>query len=288
MHPYRERMTARDLTRQIVVIGAFCFMAVAAMVGTGLLGGTSVQDLQGGALDADASYLAPARPAFGIWTVIYVGLLAYTVWQALPRQRSRERQRTLGWLIAGTMVLNGLWLVVAQFGTLPMTVIAIIVLLALLGVTFHRTILEPAEGWADRLLIDGVTGLHLGWVTLATVANVAAWLATLGEPEDRAAADLWGLVVLVGVGVIGLGIGVASGWRLAPALALAWGLAWLGVARLTGEPASPVIGITALVVAIVVLGASVIGALVRAARLRRAETRPDTAAAYRAHAAGDA
>src|SRR5690349_19690560 len=99
-------MAAKDLTRQIVVISAFCFMIVAAMVGTGLFGGTPVQDLQNGALDADGSYLAPARPAFQIWSVIYLGLLAYTVWQAFPRQRSRPRQRALGWLIALTMVLN--------------------------------------------------------------------------------------------------------------------------------------------------------------------------------------
>jgi len=256
-------MTAKDLTRQILVIAAFCFMIVAAMVGTGLFGGTSVQDLQGGALDADSSYLAPARPAFMIWTAIYVGLLAYTVWQALPRQRASERQRVLGWLIAGTMVLNGLWLVVAQFGSLALTVLAIIVLLAMLGVTFHRTVVEPADGWADRLLVDGVTGLHLGWVTLATVANVTAWLTTIGSPDWEAAADLWGIVVLVAVAVIGLGIEAASGWRIAPALALAWGLTWLAVARLTGEPSSTAIGITAIVVAVVILGAAVVGTALR-------------------------
>lgn len=265
-------MAARDLTRQIVVISAFCFMIVAAMVGTGLLGGTPVQDLQDGALDADASYLAPARPAFSIWTAIYVGLLAYTVWQALPGQRSRERQRALGWLIAGTMALNGLWLVAAQFGTLPLTVLAIIVLLSLLGVTFHRTVIEPAEGWADRLLVDGVTGLHLGWVTLATVANITAWLTSIGPPEWDDAANLWGVLVLIAVAVIGLGIEAASGWRIAPALALAWGLTWLAVGRLSGEPASGPIGVAALVVAALLLVVAVVGTAVREAiAMRTAE-----------------
>lgn len=265
-------MAARDLTRQIVVISAFCFMIVAAMVGTGLLGGTPVQDLQDGALDADASYLAPARPAFSIWTAIYVGLLAYTVWQALPGQRSRERQRVLGWLIAGTMALNGLWLVAAQFGTLPLTVLAIIVLLSLLGVTFHRTVIEPAEGWADRLLVDGVTGLHLGWVTLATVANITAWLTSIGPPEWDDAANLWGVLVLIAVAVIGLGIEAASGWRIAPALALAWGLTWLAVGRLSGEPASGPIGVAALVVAALLLVVAVVGTAVREAiAMRTAE-----------------
>ncbi|KAF2418695.1 TspO/MBR family protein [Microbacterium sp. B35-30] len=265
-------MAARDLTRQIVVISAFCFMIIAAMVGTGLFGGTPVQDLQDGALDEDGSYLAPASPAFSIWSVIYIGLFAYTVWQALPRQRGSERQRALGWLIAGTMALNGLWLVIAQFGSLAMTVLSIIVLLAVLGVTFHRTVIEPADGWADRLLVDGVTGLHLGWVTLATVANITAWLTSIAPPEWADAADLWGVIVLIVVGVVGLGIEAASRWRLAPALALAWGLSWLAVARLTGDPSSAAIGVTALIVAGLILAAGVIGTVLRVATgVRNAE-----------------
>ena len=77
-----------DLVRQIAVISAMCFMIIAAAVGTGALGGTPVQDLQNGALDADGSFLAPARPAFSIWSAIYLLLIVYTVWQALPRQRA--------------------------------------------------------------------------------------------------------------------------------------------------------------------------------------------------------
>ena len=116
------------------------------------------------------------------------------------------------------MVLNGLWLVhraVRARSRSPCS--AIIVLLAVLGVTFHRTVIEsrPTAG-LDRLLIDGVTGLHLGWVTLATVANIAAWLTSIAPPEWEDAADLWGVIVLVVVGVIGLGIEAASRWRLAP------------------------------------------------------------------------
>lgn len=264
-------MAARDLARQIVVISAFCFMIIAAMVGTGLLGGTPVQDLQNGALDADASYLAPARPAFSIWTVIYVGLFAYTVWQALPRQRSRLRQRALGWLIAGTMVLNGLWLVTAQFATLPLTVLAIVLLLALLCVTFRRTVVQPGRGVTDALLIDGVTGLHLGWVTLATVANTSAWLTTFVPESAGDAAAVWGVLVLIVVAVIGIAIAWASGWRIAPGLALAWGLSWLAVGRLAFEPENTVIGVTAIVVAVLVIVVPLVGAVLhRAADVRNA------------------
>lgn len=251
----QQQEQPRDLARQIVVIAAATFMIIAAMVGTGLFGGTAVQDLQGGALDEDGSYLAPASPAFSIWSAIYLGLIAYTVWQALPGQRTNSRQRAIGWWIALTMVLNGLWLVLAQFTTLLATVIGIVVLLVALGLTFRISVLTRVSGAgvADALLIDGVTGLHLGWVTLATVANVTAWLTQLAPAGAGDAATGWGIAVLVVVGLIGLAIDVASGGRVAPALALAWGLSWLAVARLTGEPESVGIGVTAIVVAVVVL-----------------------------------
>ena len=251
-----EASRPADLVRQIAVISALCFMIIAAAVGTGAFGGTSVQNLQDGALDADGSFLAPARPAFSIWSAIYLLLIAYTVWQALPRQRAAARQRAVGWWVALTMVLNGLWLVTAQFGTLALTVLMIFVLAAALSVTFQRTVAVPAESVVDAVLIDGTTGLHLGWVTLASVANTAAWLTASGF--DVEAPDAWGVAVLVVVAVIGVTFAVLSSGRFAPGLAIAWGLSWLAVGRLGGEPASVAIGITAIVVAVVVIAAPIV------------------------------
>ena len=264
--------TAKDLVRQITVISATVYMLVAAAVGSGLLGGTSVQDLQGGALAADGSFLAPATPAFSIWSVIYLLLIAYAVWQALPSQRSRGRQRAVGWWIAATAVLNGTWLVLAQFSTLLLTAIGIVLLLIVLCATFVQTVRYPAEGFVDSVLIDGATGLHLGWVSLATVANIAAWLTTVGESSWAQAADVWGITTLILVGLIGVMIASASGWRVTPGLAMGWGLAWIAIARLYGEPPSRPIGITAAVVAVVVIAVPVLGTLVsRVIVMRNAE-----------------
>ncbi|MDU0366468.1 TspO/MBR family protein [Microbacterium sp. KSW4-17] len=244
-----------DLARQIVVLSAVSFMLIAAVIGAGAFGNSAVEDQQGGALDTDGSYLAPAGPAFSIWSIIYLGLIVYAIWQALPRQRTNPRQRALGWLIALTMTLNGLWLVAARFGTLFLTVVVIILLLAALGWTFRVAVAtrEPRGGVVDSVLIDGVTGLHLGWVTLATVANTAAWLTTVVPPSWEEGADVIGIAVLIVVALIGLAIAWRSSWRVAPALALAWGLSWLAVERFGGQPQSAPIGVTAIIVAVVVL-----------------------------------
>ncbi len=253
--PDAAASTPLDLARQIAVISALGFTLVAVLVGVGGLGGTEVEDSQGGQLSAQGSYLAPAGPAFSIWSVIYLGLIGYAVWQALPAQRSSLRQRAVGWWIALTIVLNGLWLVAAQLLTIEWTVIVIVLLLIALCLTFRLSVITrtPRAGFWDALFIDGVTGLHLGWVTLATVANIAAWLTGIVPESWADAATAWGVGVLVVVAVIGLGIAWASGWRVAPGLALAWGLSWLAVGRLAGEPQNTPIGITAIVVAAIVL-----------------------------------
>ena len=241
-----------DILRQVGVISATVFMLIAAVVGVGLLGGTPVQDLQGGALSADATVLAPATSAFQIWSVIYLGLIAYAIWQALPSQRTSERQRALGWWVALTAVLNGAWLLVAQFLTLPLTVLAIVILLIALSLTFVRTLRIPTTGRVDAVLLNGVTGLHLGWVALATVANTTAWLSMVLTGQD-AAAEIWGVAVLAVVAIIGALLGWRSGGRIAPALAMAWGLSWIAVGRLTDAPSSTVVGIAAIVAAAVIL-----------------------------------
>lgn len=253
-----EAPTGADLARQIVVISAVVFMIIAAMVGTGFFGGTNVRDLQGGALDADATVLAPATPAFSIWSVVYLLTIGYAVWQALPSQRGRARQRRAGWWIAATAVLNGGWLLAAQFLTLPLTVVAIVLLLVVLGVTLRRLVAQRPESPVDLLLMDGAVGIHLGWVSLATVANITAWLAAdVVAPMDAEAQQLWGVLVLVLVALVGAAIAFGTDGRIAPALAMAWGLVWIGIARSTGEPHAPAVATTAFIVAAVVLAAAI-------------------------------
>lgn len=250
--------TRADLLRQIVVLSAVSFMIVAAMVGSGLLGGTDVSELQDGALAADATVLAPAGPAFGIWSLIYLLLVGYAIWQALPSQRARARQRAAGWWIALTAVLNGCWLLAAQFTVLGLTVVAIVALLVALGFTFRILVGSRPASVGDRVLMDAMVGLHLGWVTLATVANVTAWLSRTVPASWGEQADVWGVAVLVVVAVIGAAIAAFSRGRPSPVAAMAWGLAWIAVARTSGEPTSTPVAVAAALAAVVVVAAAAV------------------------------
>ncbi|MFP5251434.1 MAG: tryptophan-rich sensory protein, partial [Actinomycetes bacterium] len=132
-----DRTSTLDRIRPWAVLITLPVTLAMAALGSGAFGGAEVQASSSGALAADATPLAPASPAFSIWSVIYLGLAVYAVWQVLPAQRHDRRQRAIGWLAVASLVLNAAWILCAQAGLLPVTVVVIVVLLAVLAAIFE-------------------------------------------------------------------------------------------------------------------------------------------------------
>lgn len=254
---------SRDITRQIVVAASAVIAIIGSFVGSGAAGGTPIQDAAGGALAADATLIAPGGPAFGIWSIIYLGLVAYAVWQFLPAQSGAERHRRLGYWIAASLVLNAAWILSIQFDLLVLSVPIIVVLLAVLIQAFMQARQIPPTNRVDAVVTDGTIGLYLGWVSIATAANVTAVLVAEGFTGFGLAPEFWSIVVLAVAAAAGVALAVAGRGRIAPALSLSWGLAWVAVARLTDEPHSVATGVAAIVAVVIVLGSTVTIRLIR-------------------------
>jgi hypothetical protein len=244
--------TSADRVRQVCVTVSEVLCVLGTLVGVGLLGGTEVQDSAGGALSAEATRLAPAVPAFSIWSVIYLGLAAYTIWQWLPSSVT-ERTRSTGWLAMASMLLNAGWLLVTQQGWIWVSVVVIVALVLVLGELLRRLTRQPAGGTVERVVVDGTFGLYLGWVAVATCANVTAALVASGVRPSDAVADALGVVVLVVAAALGVVFARTLGGRWAVAAAMAWGLGWIAVGRTSGTPESLLVGLAAAVAALVVL-----------------------------------
>jgi TspO/MBR family protein len=244
--------SSTDRARQVVVTLAEVFCVVGTLVGVGVLG-TRVQETAGGALSAEATRIAPAGPAFSIWSVIYLGLLAYTVWQWLPRNATSRRTRSTGWLAAVSMVLNAAWLLVTQQGWIWVSVVVIVALAVVLGLLVRGLTQHPASGTLERVVVDGTFGLYLGWVAVATCANVTAAFVSSGVRPSAGVSDVLAVVVLAVAALLGLVLAATLGGRYAVAVAMAWGLIWIAVGRLTSEPDSTVTAVAAGVAALVVL-----------------------------------
>lgn len=245
------RLTPTDQARRVVVVLAEVFCVIGTLFGVGVFG-ERVEESSGGALAADATLIAPAGPAFSIWTAIYIGLAAYTVWQFLPRNAVADRTRATGWLAAASMVLNATWLLVTQQGWIWVSVVVIVVLALVLGLLVRELNRRPA-GSVERVVVDGTFGLYLGWVAVATCANITAAAESSGADLGATGAQVAAVGVLVVATGLGVVLALTLGARWTIAAASAWGLAWIAVGRLTDEPRSVVVGVVAVVAALVVL-----------------------------------
>ena len=249
----QTRTASPDRARQVVVTLAEVFCIVGTLVGTGVIG-TRVAESSGGALAADATLLAPLGPAFSIWSVVYAGLAAYTVWQWLPGVTTDPRARATGWLAAASMVLNAGWLLVTQQGWLWASVGVIAALVVVLGLLVQRlATLEDPPAVVERVVVDGTFGLYLGWVCVATCANVTSTLVADGVTPSSPTADLLAVVVLVAVVGVAAVVLTRTGRRWTFAVAAAWGLAWIAVGRLSDDPESVLVGAAAALAAVAVL-----------------------------------
>lgn len=251
----------KRIWKRIAVAVSAVVAVVGAFVGSGAAGGTPIQDAAGGALSASSTAIAPDGPAFSIWSVVYVGLLAYAIRQCF-RTADDDRHARLTLPVVLSLLLNAAWILSVQFGFLWLSEPIIVALLAVLVWTFVLLRRSRPSGVVEAIVTDGTFGLYLGWVCVATAANTAAVLTAAGFRGFGLGQDLWGVVVALVAGLVGVLLAVWGRGRLAPTASLAWGLTWVAVARLDG----PLVSTPTAVAAVVAAAAAVVVTLVVRAR----------------------
>jgi hypothetical protein len=174
-------------------------------------------------------YFVPAGYVFSIWGLIYLGLLAYAIFQALPSQKDNPRLQAIGgWVILGGLA-NIAWIFLWHYEQFVGTLGAMLILLATLIAVYVRlgtglTRVPPAETWAVRVPFS----IYLGWISVATVANVSDVLDYVGWNRWGWSDEGWMILILAVV--VGLAALVNLSRRdVAYTAVLLWALAGIGV-----------------------------------------------------------
>jgi hypothetical protein len=173
-------------------------------------------------------YFVPAGYVFSIWGIIYIGLIAYAIFQALPSQKNNPRLQATGWWVVLGGLANSLWIFLWHYQQFVGTLAAMLVLLASLIAVYLRLGIgqmkvSAAETWAVRIPFS----IYLGWITVATIANVTDVLDYTGWKQFGLQDAAWMVIVLGAVVVIS---GLMSFLRrdLAYAAVILWALAGIG------------------------------------------------------------
>jgi hypothetical protein len=215
-----------DIFRQIAVI-----FTIAATITVNILANAlPINGLGTGQIsDQFKVYFVPAGYVFSIWGLIYLGLIAYAVFQALPSQRQNPRLRSTGWWVSLGGLANIAWIFLWHYELFTWTLVAMLSLLATLIITYlrlgvGRTRVSPAERYTTQLTFS----IYLGWITVATIANITEVLDYLKWDALGISQFIWMGIVLLAVFII---VGLMNFTRrdVAFTAVILWALAGIAV-----------------------------------------------------------
>jgi hypothetical protein len=241
----------KDLTRQILIVVA----VVATIAVNGLANALPINGLQTGAIsDGFPVYFTPAGYVFAIWGVIYLGLLAYAVYQALPAQRQSPRLRSIRTLFLVGSLANIAWILLWHYLLFPLTLVAMLVLLgALIAIYLRLRIGRISPPLVERLAVDVPFSIYLGWITVATIANVTALLSYWGWNGFGVSQEAW-LVITLAVALVVATLMALTRRDVAFLLVQAWAFAGIGVKHAAVAPVATAAWVaTGYVLALVVV-----------------------------------
>jgi hypothetical protein len=175
------------------------FVLLITLVVNGLANALPINGKTTGAIsDQFPVFFVPAGYVFAIWGVIYLGLLAFAVYQLLPSQKENPRLKRIGWWFAVGGMANAAWILFWHYEIFPVTLALMLVLLASLLIIYTRLGDGRSEAARlERLVVDLPFSIYLGWITVATVANVTDVLYTLGWNGAPLSPQLWAVIMLV-------------------------------------------------------------------------------------------
>ena len=216
----------RDIVRQVIVV--ICIIATVIM--NGLANALPLNGVTTGEVsDRFQVFFVPAGYVFSIWGLIYVGLALYAIYQTLPAQRENPRLRATGYLFALSCLANITWLFLWHYEYFVLTLVAMIALLLLLIAIYLRLgIGRETVPRAERWLVQLPFSIYLGWISVATIANVTSVLDYLNWNGWGISPEVWtGIMLLAGVG-LALAMAFTRG-DVAYGLVIIWAFAGIAV-----------------------------------------------------------
>jgi len=173
-------------------------------------------------------YFVPAGYVFAIWGLIYLGLLGFVIYQALPMNRDNQRLAKIDGWFSLSNIANALWLVsfhYLQFGIA--LALMLILLLSLIMVFLKLDVGREKVKGAALWLVDVPFSIYLGWITVATIANATQLLYVTGWNGFGIAPAIW-LVIMLAAAVAISGLMSFKRRNISHALVLIW--AFVGIA----------------------------------------------------------
>ena len=249
---------SKDTVRQIAnLLSVILALAVNILASALPLNGQNTGEIS----DRFQVYFVPAGYVFSIWGVIYLGWVAFIVFQLQSSQKENPRLRRLGYLFAISNLANAAWLFCWHYNLFGLSVLVMLALLGLLIASYlrlnvNRSPVSPLEYWS----VDVLFSVYLGWITVATVANITDWLYFVGWDGFGISAPVWAVIMLAVASLLGLGMAITR--RDVGYLAV---LIWAFIGIALKQTSAPMVVTSAWIAAVLMTGLAIVSLVRRRA-----------------------
>lgn len=210
---------------KLLNVAMFAAVLVAnAAAGTGALSGESI----GVVANRYPNYFLPANWVFGIWSLIYLSLTVFTVYQALPGAGPDRAARALGPWWTASVLLNIGWVTAFAHSHFGLAMVIMLILLA--------TLVRIIERLHDARLPQSLTGalcvqlpfeLYLSWISVAVIANTFQYAQVAGWSGFGLGEATWSVTMMVVATALGWVMVLHRGvWAFPPTVA--WAIYGIG------------------------------------------------------------
>lgn len=179
---------------------------LATITVNGLANALPINNLTTGEVsDSFNALFTPAGYVFAIWGVIYIALTIFAVYQILPAQKNNARIDRIGpWFIFAN-IFNGAWIFAWHYQQFTLSLLFMLgLLVSLLAIYLRLGIGVGNSNPRERWFIEAPFSIYLGWISVATIANVSVVLLDLNWDGFGITETVWTIVMIVIGTVLGL------------------------------------------------------------------------------------
>jgi len=157
--------------------------------------------------DLYPNLFVPAWFTFSIWGVIYLLLIWFIIRQLIDTWRKNSLwivEKIGPWFVVSCLA-NIWWIFARHYTQVALSVyFMLIILISLIIISWKVKTGEKRWSWKNKIFSQVPFGVYLGWISVATIANITAYLVHIGRNMWGMTDIFWTVVVIIVATLLGI------------------------------------------------------------------------------------
>ncbi len=188
--------------------------------------------------DAIKNLFVPAGLTFAIWGVIYILIILFMLYQindVIIKKKDADYVGKIGFYFMLASLANIIWIFMWHYEQVTLSILPMLVLfISLLMIYLRLEIGKTKNSLKEKMFIHIPISVYIGWITVATIANVTAFLVVNNAGDLLLGEMAWTILVIIVATFITVLI-LKNRNDIAYSLVVTWALLGIAIKRFSPE-----------------------------------------------------